>query len=163
MKRERLLSSAHSPRRVLRPRVVLWFVLPVDPVVVSTFAASQDASAAPASEAQLATVKQYCVTCHNDRAKTGGVSFEGLTPEAIGQHADVFEKAVRKLRGRVMPPPGARQPGCPRRGLSGRLARKFARPRGSRRSVASVGPGRLASAQSEGIRQRGARSPGGRD
>jgi mono/diheme cytochrome c family protein len=68
------------------------------------------AAAQPSADAQLATVKQYCVTCHNDRAKTGGVSFEGTTPESIGQHADVFEKAVRKLRGRVMPPPGSRQP-----------------------------------------------------
>ena len=55
-------------------------------------------------------MQQYCVPCHNDRAKTAGVSFEGITPESVGQHADVFEKAVRKLRGRVMPPPGARQP-----------------------------------------------------
>ncbi|HEY7188432.1 MAG TPA: DUF1592 domain-containing protein [Vicinamibacterales bacterium] len=62
------------------------------------------------ADAQIATVKQYCVTCHNDRAKTGGVSFEGMTAESVGQHADVFEKAVRKLRGRVMPPPGSRQP-----------------------------------------------------
>jgi mono/diheme cytochrome c family protein len=60
--------------------------------------------------AQLATVKQYCATCHNDRMKSAAVSFEGLTPEMIGQHPDVFEKAVRKLRGRVMPPPNARQP-----------------------------------------------------
>jgi hypothetical protein len=60
--------------------------------------------------AQLATMQQYCVPCHNDRARVAGVSFEGITPESIGQHADVFEKAVRKLRGRVMPPPGARQP-----------------------------------------------------
>jgi mono/diheme cytochrome c family protein len=67
---------------------------------------------APAAEAQahLATIKQYCAGCHNDRAKTAGVSFEGITAASIGQHADVFEKAVRKLRGRVMPPPGARQP-----------------------------------------------------
>jgi len=50
------------------------------------------------------------VTCHNDRVKTGGVSFDGLTAEAVTQHADVFEKAVRKVRGRVMPPPNARQP-----------------------------------------------------
>ena len=33
-----------------------------------------------------------------------------MTPASIGQHAELFEKAVRKLRGRVMPPPGARQP-----------------------------------------------------
>src|SRR5687768_6814784 len=62
------------------------------------------------AEKQLATINQYCVACHNDRAKTAGVSFQGVTVESIGQRAEVFEKAVRKMRGRVMPPPGARQP-----------------------------------------------------
>src|SRR5258706_3349157 len=66
--------------------------------------------AALRTQAELATIKQYCAGCHSDRTKAGGVSFEGLTPEAVGQQADVFEKAVRKLRGRVMPPPNARQP-----------------------------------------------------
>ena len=74
------------------------------------FTTSQSAPAASTSDTQLATVKQYCGGCHNDRLKTGGVSFDGLTPENIGQRAEVFEKAVRKLRGRVMPPPGSRQP-----------------------------------------------------
>jgi mono/diheme cytochrome c family protein len=76
------------------------------------FEASQGAAAPQRSDTdmQLASIKQYCAGCHNDRAKTGGLSFEGLTPESIGQRADVFEKAVRKLRGRVMPPPGAKQP-----------------------------------------------------
>ena len=62
------------------------------------------------SAAQLATIKQYCATCHNDRIKAAGVSFDGLTKENIGQRPDVFEKAVRKVRGHVMPPPNARQP-----------------------------------------------------
>src|SRR5688500_11608495 len=87
--------------------------------VTTVFTAAQGPSAAPTptaapatSEAQahLATIKQYCTGCHNDRTKIGGVSFEGLTADAIGQHPDVFEKAVRKVRGRVMPPPNARQP-----------------------------------------------------
>jgi mono/diheme cytochrome c family protein len=80
---------------------------------VFTAAPQQAAAAAQPSpvQGQLATVQQYCVSCHNDRVKTGGVSFQGITPESIGQHAEVFEKAVRKMRGRVMPPPGARQPG----------------------------------------------------
>ena len=56
-------------------------------------------------------MEQYCVSCHNDRAKVAGVSFQGITPESVAQHAELFEKAVRKMRGRVMPPPGARQPG----------------------------------------------------
>ncbi|MBM3819932.1 MAG: DUF1592 domain-containing protein [Acidimicrobiia bacterium] len=85
---------------------------------VSTAPEAQQASPAPqnapapASDAQvhLATMKQYCVACHNDRMKTAGLSLEGITADSIAQRADVFEKAVRKLRGRVMPPPGARQP-----------------------------------------------------
>ena len=71
---------------------------------------ASQAPAAQAGQAQLATMNTYCVGCHNDRAKTAGVSFEGLKAEAIGEHAEVLEKAVRKLRGRVMPPPGAKQP-----------------------------------------------------
>jgi mono/diheme cytochrome c family protein len=86
--------------------------------LTSVFTASQgpapQTSATQRSESrpsgQLATMQQYCVSCHNDRTKVAGVSFQGITPESIGQHADVFEKAVRKMRGRVMPPPGARQP-----------------------------------------------------
>ena len=77
------------------------------------FTAPQQTTAAPQApgpQGQLATIQQYCVGCHNDRAKIAGVSFQGVTPESIGQHPDVFEKAVRKMRGRVMPPPGARQP-----------------------------------------------------
>jgi len=62
------------------------------------------------AEPQLATIKDYCATCHNDRLKTAGVSFEGMTPASIAEHPDVYEKAVRKLRGRVMPPPNAKQP-----------------------------------------------------
>jgi mono/diheme cytochrome c family protein len=73
-------------------------------------ATSQSPAVPRTSDTQLATVKQYCAGCHSDRTKAGGVSFEGLTTESIGQHPDIFEKAVRKLRGRVMPPPGARQP-----------------------------------------------------
>jgi mono/diheme cytochrome c family protein len=77
-----------------------------------TAALSQPAAGAPATDAQaqLATINQYCVTCHNDRTKMAGVSFQGITAESIPQHAEVFEKAVRKMRGRVMPPPGAKQP-----------------------------------------------------
>jgi mono/diheme cytochrome c family protein len=82
---------------------------------VFTAAQSPAPAAVPAAspEAQLATIKQYCASCHNDRAKMAGVSFDGLTAASIGQHPDVFEKAVRKLRGRVMPPPGSRQPEGP--------------------------------------------------
>src|SRR5262245_56905927 len=69
------------------------------------------AAQAPANgTAQLGTIKEYCQGCHNDKAKVAGVSFEGITAASIPEHSELFEKAVRKLRGRVMPPPGAKQP-----------------------------------------------------
>jgi hypothetical protein len=64
----------------------------------------------PSGEAQLATMKQYCTGCHNDKAKIGGASFENVTAASIAQKPELFEKAVRKLQGRVMPPTGAKQP-----------------------------------------------------
>ena len=71
---------------------------------------AQDSAAQDSGGAQLATVKQYCSTCHSDKLKTGGVSFEGATAASLAKDPELFEKAVRKLRGRVMPPPGAKQP-----------------------------------------------------
>ena len=56
------------------------------------------------------TLDTYCIACHNSKAKAGGVAFDALPLDAIHEHADVWEKALRKLRGRQMPPPGSRQP-----------------------------------------------------
>src|SRR5262245_43824876 len=99
-----------------RPTVAIAFAAAVLTITVTAVLTAAQTSSTPQSaaaqspDAQLATIKQYCVTCHNDRTKIGGVSFEGITADSVGQRAEVFEKAVRKLRGRVMPPPGARQP-----------------------------------------------------
>src|SRR5437667_8667750 len=97
----------------------------------AVFTTAQTAPAPKDADAQLATIKQYCAGCHSDRMKSAGVSFDGLTAENIGQRADVFEKAVRKLRGRVMPPPGARQPdGAAVDALVGWLERSLDRAEG---------------------------------
>jgi mono/diheme cytochrome c family protein len=74
------------------------------------FTASRPGQAQDPADAHLALVKQYCSTCHSDKLKTGGVSFEGITAASVAKDPELFEKAVRKLRGRVMPPPGAKQP-----------------------------------------------------
>ena len=52
----------------------------------------------------------YCVGCHNSRTKAGGVAFDALDLNAVHEHPDIWEAALRKLRGRQMPPPGNRQP-----------------------------------------------------
>ena len=67
------------------------------------------ASAAPASP-QHALINQYCVTCHNERAKTAGLMLDKLDIDHAGEHADAWEKVVRKLRGGMMPPQGMPRP-----------------------------------------------------
>jgi hypothetical protein len=57
-----------------------------------------------------ALVQKYCTTCHNDRAKTGGVSFEGVSVAEAGAHSEIWEKALVKLRGGMMPPQGMPKP-----------------------------------------------------
>src|SRR5580704_11368114 len=57
-----------------------------------------------------AMVTTYCVTCHNTRLKTGGLALDGLDLQAPADHADIWEKALRKLRAHQMPPPGSPQP-----------------------------------------------------
>jgi mono/diheme cytochrome c family protein len=58
------------------------------------------------------TVDTYCVSCHNSKAKAGELALDTLSldPSSPHEHADVWEKVLRKLRGRQMPPPGSRQP-----------------------------------------------------
>src|SRR5262245_22623765 len=67
---------------------------------------------APASP-ERTLVNQYCVTCHNDRMKTGGLSLASLDPADAGANPAVWEAVVRKLRARAMPPATARRPDEP--------------------------------------------------
>jgi hypothetical protein len=80
-------------------------------------AARPSTAPAPVRTAATATVapdgglvQKYCVTCHNARVKTGGLSLEGLNPAQVGDHADVWEKAARKIGGGMMPPQGMPRP-----------------------------------------------------
>jgi hypothetical protein len=59
---------------------------------------------------QRELVQKYCVTCHSDRAKTGGLTLESLDPQNTAAHAEVWEKVVRKVRGGMMPPQGMPRP-----------------------------------------------------
>ena len=65
-------------------------------------------SADPA--AQRAIVNQYCVTCHNARLKTAGLLLDQVDLEHLGDHPEIGEKVVRKLRAGLMPPTGNRRP-----------------------------------------------------
>src|SRR5580698_5464086 len=89
-----------------------------------TKAFSQPANSQPASqvanqvanqvaqhpESQWPTIQHYCSGCHDENSRPGGLTFDYLSAESVPEHPEIFEKVVRKLRGRQMPPPGMIQP-----------------------------------------------------
>jgi hypothetical protein len=61
-------------------------------------------------DAQSGVVRQYCVPCHNERMKTGGLSLAAFDASRVLDHLDVSEKMIRKLRAGMMPPAGVKRP-----------------------------------------------------
>ena len=78
-------------------------------------AASAPAQPAPDAEAYRTLVGRYCVSCHNNRTRTAGLGLDTIAEGALSDHAEVWERVVRKLRARKlrarqMPPASARRP-----------------------------------------------------
>src|SRR5580658_6625534 len=72
------------------------------PTVVASSAASE-----------RALLDQYCVVCHNQRLKTGGLTLDQLDVSRVHDHPEIWEKVVRKLRAGMMPPSGLPRPAAP--------------------------------------------------
>ena len=64
----------------------------------------------PAPTQPQVVLTQYCVTCHNQTAKTGGLALDTLDLANVGKSAETWEKVVRKIRSGMMPPSGSRRP-----------------------------------------------------
>jgi mono/diheme cytochrome c family protein len=75
-------------------------------VLSATFAFQQNS---PATE-QRAMLDKYCVTCHNQRLKTGGLTLDTLNLDKVADNAETWEKVLRKLHGGMMPPQGMPRP-----------------------------------------------------
>jgi mono/diheme cytochrome c family protein len=82
---------------------------PAATTVAAPPASPQARPATPASP-QRALVDQYCIGCHSDRVKSGGLALSTLNLDDVRQNAEVAEKVIRKLRGGLMPPAGAKRP-----------------------------------------------------
>jgi mono/diheme cytochrome c family protein len=95
---------------LLRAFVSSWLVL--GSVVSSGARAGQDP--APRGDDQTALVGKYCVTCHNDKLNTAGLSLEHLDLTTVPQHAPIWERVARKLRSGEMPPSNVRSRPDPR-------------------------------------------------
>jgi mono/diheme cytochrome c family protein len=83
---------------------------------------SQQTAAVPAAPAstlvtgaasERALLDKYCVTCHNQRLQTAGLLLDKLDTASMHDHAETWEKVVRKLRAGMMPPAGMPRPDAP--------------------------------------------------
>ena len=70
----------------------------------------QTSGAIPASGSTRAVLNRYCVTCHNEKLRTAGLMLDKMDVGNVSAGAETWEKVVRKLRSRAMPPAGRLRP-----------------------------------------------------
>lgn len=63
-----------------------------------------------AATSHVAVVIQYCVACHNEGAKTAGLALDLIVADDPAVHSETWERVVRRLRARQMPPAGMPRP-----------------------------------------------------
>ena len=95
--------------------VLLWVVSPLAAAKLAPVNSqlppsnSQD----PKTGVQVDTaglLAKYCVTCHNEKTRTGDLALDVVSRGSIRDHAQVWEDVLHKLRAGAMPPPGAPRP-----------------------------------------------------
>ena len=62
------------------------------------------------SSSHRALLDRYCVTCHNERLRTAGLTLDTVDLANVAAEAEVWELVVRKLRVDAMPPGGRPRP-----------------------------------------------------
>jgi cytochrome c551/c552 len=79
-------------------------------VLSALMAVAQTGPASSSAASQRKLLDQYCVTCHNQRLKTAGLTLDKLDSANVGEQPEAWEKVVRKLRTGMMPPSGLPRP-----------------------------------------------------
>src|SRR5215831_17277767 len=90
-------------------RFLAWTTGSLTVLLASTISAGKGLPD-PNAPSTRAAIDQYCTSCHNDRTKTADLTLERLDVARAGEQPEVWEKVVRKLRGRLMPPLGRPRP-----------------------------------------------------
>ena len=79
-----------------------------EPGQTQSVGSTASTSTEPAEPRALFT--EYCVTCHNERLRVADLTLDTVDLSNIGEHAEVLEKVVRKMRAGAMPPPPRPRP-----------------------------------------------------
>lgn len=97
------------PGRFIRSSLQLRHVF-LAMVLAGYVAGGANVSLAAVPEALKTVAETYCVSCHDAGGAKGGLNLEPALKEDISAHPEVWEKVVRRLRGRAMPPAGKNRP-----------------------------------------------------
>jgi len=87
-----------------------WLFAVLAPRFRTVEAAGTQQSTASAQTSPSAVLNQYCIRCHNQTAKVGGLALDKIDLTNVGTDAQVWEKVIRKLHMGAMPPPGSPRP-----------------------------------------------------
>ena len=105
-------SAAGTRVRAAAPRAASAQAAPQTPAAKPVAAVVAKAPAADITMPRK-VMDQYCVTCHNAKAKTANLLLDEFDLAHIADHPEVGEKVVRKLRAGLMPPTGMPRPDAP--------------------------------------------------
>src|SRR6185369_14001435 len=98
----------------VRALVATVLTLGVATALARAQAAPQPVPIAAQTVAARQLLDQYCVSCHNARAKNAatqsGVVLDTADVATAGGNPALWEKVLRRLHAGTMPPQGARQP-----------------------------------------------------
>ena len=98
-------------RRVGRAWIVVLVLSGLIAVALSGTRIAAQIRPAPAPvPAVRAVLDTYCIACHNQRLRTGGLALDRLDMANPGANAEVWEKVIAKLRAGSMPPAGRPRP-----------------------------------------------------
>ena len=106
-----ILSAPAAGAATLAPVVAPPAAAGAPPAAAGAATAQGSSQDAPAGADLLqATVRRYCLACHNDRTLTAGLSLQHVDAARVAEHAPVLEKVFQKLRAGEMPPAGRPRP-----------------------------------------------------
>src|SRR5262245_55235581 len=110
MRRGSTEGSMGRTGRLLGGCVLVWSVSATAVQLNGAPAQAPVSSPEQASAAHATALRRYCISCHNDRLRTAGLSLESLDVANPAANPVLSEKVVQKLRSRTMPPAQSSRP-----------------------------------------------------
>jgi len=102
--------TAVSTNAKTHPEVVLKTLLAIILGTSVQIGFGQATTALGSSQDAESLIQEFCVDCHNLEDYSGGVAFDLMDINHVTGDPAVWEEAITKLRGRLMPPAGQPQP-----------------------------------------------------